>query len=183
MSSVDPKELRELLWIARGGLDPVSLEKLREAGQEPEDVEDVRQRAHLRAGMLHWLTSLSFDELSRKFADLDPETLELVREIIDEVADDAVKDTGKQKLMAAYLKVAAKEGREFVKISDYLHIMDLRAVHPNVSTRALARMLKKSETTIRRWDKRAKELGVTREDWDLERIKQIVKPSRRRAPP
>ena len=75
---------------------------------------------------------------------------------------------------------------EFVRVSDYLHVMDIRRQAAEkrrpVSNRAVARLLGESESKIRRWDKRAKELGVTPEDWDFERLRQIVKPSKR-APP
>jgi predicted DNA-binding protein (UPF0251 family) len=185
------EEFNELLWITRGGLDPVSLEKCRD---EPEDTEDTTQRVQLRAGVLQWLTTLTRDERNKKMCALDHDTLDLLVEVLEENWDDFTKAAGYYKVRGTQvtarvvrgLKALKANKEEFVRVSDYLHVMDIRqqaaARRRPVSNRAVARLLGESESKIRRWDKRANELGVTPEDWDFKRLQQIVKPSKRVPP-
>lgn len=185
------EEFEEILWIARGGLDPLPLEKCRD---KEEDAEDAAQRVQLRAGVLQWLTALTPDERRKKLCTLDHDTLDLLVEILEENWDDFIKATNYPKVRGVQvtarvvrtLKAALENKVEYIRISDYLHVMDVRQQAAEkkqpISNRAVARLLGESESKIRRWDKRANELGVTPEDWDFERLQQIVKPSKRVPP-
>jgi hypothetical protein len=185
------EEFKEAVWIFRGGLEPLPLETCRD---EPEDTEDAAQQVQLRAEVLQLLTALTPDERRKQICALDYDTLDLLVEILEENEDDYIKATNFNKVRGVQvtarvvrsLKAAAERNSKFVRVSDYLHVMDIRyqgaALRHPVSTRAIARLLGESESKIRRWDKRAKKLGVTPDDWDFERLQQIVKPSKR-APP
>lgn len=184
-------EFREVLSFVRGELDTLPLEKCQD---KAEDTEAAAQRVQLRVGVLQWLTALTPDERRKKMCTLDHDTLELLVEILEENQDDFVKSTNYHKVQGVLvtarvvrtLKAAIENKAEFVRVSDYLHVMDIRqqaaAKRRSISNRAVARLLGESESKIRRWDKRANELGVTPEDWDFERLRQIVKPPKR-APP
>jgi hypothetical protein len=85
--------------------------------------------------------------------------------------------------------VQAAEEHGWVEASGPLKVMRLRRAaalgeiqRSEVSYRALARRVGVSDKTIKAGDKRAKELGVTLDDWDYERLRRIVKPPKR-APP
>jgi hypothetical protein len=185
------EEFEEVRWIFRGGLDTVPLETCRE---EQDYTEDAAQRVQLRAGVLQLLTALTPDERRKQICALDYDTLDLLVEILEENEGDYIKATNFNKVRGVQvtarvvrgLKAADERNTEFVRVSDYLHVMDIReqgaAMRRPVSNRTIARLLGESESKIRRWDNRAKELGVTPDDWDFERLQQIVKPSKR-APP
>jgi hypothetical protein len=188
--SISPEEFRELYREAchlHHLSHSESLERLKEeSGYDAEEANDDRQLADLHAGVLHWLTTLTVEQLAEELDRTDPETCARFREALFDARKDAARAVGLAKVLAAYFTAAAKEGAEDVKVSSYLHVLDLRKATGNeISTRALARMLKVDESTIRRWDGRAEELKVTREDFDEERLRKVVKPPRRRkrAPP
>ena len=182
------EELRELLWIAKGGLDPVSLDGLKEeAGYDPP--EDTEEDDYFWLNMRRGLEELPWDSWTKKLSRLDSSTLSRLVWVLEEKRADAINAIGEDRYRARlgtvqvirHLQAAREKKKDFIRVSDYLHVLDLRASY-KLSNRAIARILKVDESKIRRWDKRAKELGVTPEDWDVERLRQIVKPSKR-APP
>lgn len=183
---MDKQEFRELLWIAQGGQEPVSLELLSEQGGDPEDI--AEDEDYLWHSVRRGLKELPSYEWAKKLRGLESSTISVLVWILEEKEVEAAKVAGKNRYRAVYsmarlmrtMRAAAEQEKKFVCISDYIHVLDLRATY-GLSTRKIAGILDIDESKIRRWDKRAKRLGVTRHNLDEEKLRQIVKPSR--APP
>jgi hypothetical protein len=193
--------LRQNLKESRNAPDPpktqveikpkfVAIETLQ--GFDPEDTADDED--YMWVSLKKWFKEIPAEQRNKKMCSMSAEDLSTLVRTLEGSEDTAVKVLGKNRylvicLMARViwrLQTAIEGGKELVRVSDYLHVMQIReqarARRRHASNRAIARLLKVDESKIRRWDKRAKELGVTLEDWDFERLQQIVKPTRQ-APP
>ncbi len=190
------EELRKLLVIGHSLEEPVSLDALQEVGKDPrvKDAEAAEELAWFLS-VMRWAHEAGSDEWIEKLLSADAEALTRLVDKLDEEARErpASTDYPKRKAfraIAGILRfVQAAEEYGWVEISGPLKVMRLRRAaeageirRSEVSNRALARAVGVSDKTIKAWDKRAEELGVTLDDWDHERLRQIVKPSKR-APP
>jgi hypothetical protein len=182
----DRREFLEIIWIARGGLNTTSLDRLGEPREgttpfEPRAIDDP-ERTRLNALTLQGLGELSFSQWRRRMRGLDSGDLDLLVEVIEEVSGGGEVRAKAPKVWAVYsfarimrtLRKASEEGRKWVPISDYVHILQLRRTCPGISNREIARALGTSEGRIRRLDTKAKHLGVTDRNHDATRLAQIV---------
>jgi hypothetical protein len=173
-------------------LEFVPLEMLQEQGIEPEDIADDED--YTWASLKNWFKRMPVEQRNKFMCSMRAEDLSTLVRALEGLTDKATEALGKNKYMTIrtmtriiwHLQTAIERGKEFTKVSDYLHVMQIREQartrKRRASNRAIARLLKVDESKIRRWDERAKKLGVTLEDWDFERLQQIVRPPRR-APP
>src|SRR5215217_1375302 len=145
--------------------------------------------------IMRWAHEADSEEWIEKLLSADAEAITRLVDKLDEEAQErpASTDYPKRKAfraIAGILRlVQAAEECGWVEISSPLKVMRLRRAaeageipRSEVSYRALGRAVGVSDKTIKAWDKRAQELSVTLDDWDYERLRQIVKPSKR-APP
>ena len=189
-------ELRKLPVIARTSEEPLSLEDLKEAGKDPRgnDAEGAEELAWFLSTM-RWAHEADFEEWVEKLLRAPAESVALLVDKLDEEARERPASTDYPKreafrAIAGILRlVLAAEEHGWVEISRPLKVMRLRHAaaageipRSEVTQRQLAKKVGVSDKTITAWDKRAKELSVTLDDWDYERLYQIVKPSKR-APP
>jgi hypothetical protein len=173
-----------------------SLEPLLERGFEPKEADNEDSAEHLLDNIGHALRNMPASEWAKQIAAsaADADDISLLVETLEKHAD-TFKTAGQTRFLAvlAYLKVLrfAPIGaeRSLVRVSDYLEVMQLRErarvgaiKRVEVSYRALGRRFGVDGKTIKAWDKRAKQFGVTLDDWDYVRLRQIMRPSRR-APP
>lgn len=180
----------------------INLEPLLEAGFEPEDKSDEPPPLWRRlVGPLDDMNSEKW--ASEVISKLDSRAISRLVETLEDDREYYTKAVGETRVKAVYshakvmlfLKKAIEQGygqavigtsKPWIRVSDYLHVMQIReqgvARRRRVSNRVIAGLLEVDESTIRRWDKRAQRLGVTLEDWDFDRLQQIVKPPRQ-APP
>jgi hypothetical protein len=173
-----------------------SLEPLLERGFEPKEADDEDNAGHLLDNIEHALRNMRAPEWAKQIAasKADAEDLSLLVETLEKYAD-IFKTAGQNRFLAVlvYLRllrfaaIAAERG--VVRVSDYLEVMQLRErarvgdiKRSEVSYRALGRRFGVDGKTIKAWDERAKQLGVTLDDWDYVRLRRIMRPSRR-APP
>ncbi len=129
--------------------------------------------------------------------DLDALTISRLVETLEDYAEYYIELVGETRFnvvrlyasLMRRLQTAIEGERGFVRVSDYLHVMWLKErakagdiPRLEVSYRALGRRFGVDGKTVKAWDARAKQLNVTLDDWDVERLMQIMKPSKR-APP
>jgi len=195
------EDLRFASWVARqGGLDifnVASLDELRENKDYVHEEVVENEEDYAWHTIKHGLANMHSDQWAVKMGAPSAGQLALLVELLEDYEEDAVKNVGKDRFYSVRtytrvmgrLTIAVEQGKKFVRVSDYLHVMWLRELarigeisHSAVSDRALGKRFGVDGKTIAAWDKRAKELHVTPSVLDSERLRQIMKPSRR-APP
>ncbi len=174
----------------------VSLDALQEVGKDPriKDAEGAEDLAWFLS-IMQWAHEADSEEWIEKLLSADAEAITRLVDKLDEEAREHPGSTDYPKrkafrAIAGILRfVQAAEEYGSVEISGPLKVMRLRRAadageirRSEVSYNALGRAVGVDGKTIKEWDKRAEELGVTLDDWDYERLRQIVKPSKR-APP
>jgi hypothetical protein len=177
-----------------------SLEALIEAGKEQElgafEAEDAEYKPDATRRIERWVHETDAEEWIEKLLRADAEALTRLVDKLDELASrehPAGTASDKAKAFRAYAGVLrflqAAEEYGYVEVSGPLKVMRLRRAaaageipRSEVTKRKLAEKVGVSDKTITAWDKRAQQLGVTLDDWDYERLRQIVSP-RKRGPP
>ena len=174
----------------------VSLDALEEEGKDPRaDDADGAEDLSWFLSVMRWAHEAGSDEWIEKLLSADAEAITRLVDKLDEEARERPASTDYPKrnafrAIAGVLRlVQAAEEYGWVESSGPLKVMRLRRAaaageipRSEVSYRALGRHVGVDGKTIKAWDKRAEELGVTLDDWDYERLRQIVNPSKR-APP
>lgn len=176
-------------------IDLVRLDALREGLGQPELDPSESENQVWWLTIQRWEHETGSEEWIEKLKNADTETLTCLVDKLDEDTQDRPASTSstKTKALRAYAGILrfckAAEEYGYIEVSAYLKILRLRQrarvgeiSRSEVSCRALGRTFGVDHKTIAAWNERAKKLGVTLNDWDYERLRQIVKPSKR-APP